>query len=255
MDWKTRILTWALISIPAFTGYPLHYFHLEIVPGINAGWLGYSLLMHAVIFRMTGHGRYLWMLTLTVWITLPVVFGGALISSLVNLSRLNDMSFVAVRGAHYLRLCITMMTVVPLAMSLFAIIPFGQIEQRLLFRKAGLSRRHVRLLMFLRVFTHILYSVIPNILEVLREEGMIRNRIHNPVLQTTGLPFHQRCRIYVHRTGLWIGYMQHVVIACICASLQYIPLWAVELSLLSGYQPVDGHFNNRLRSETDEPSK
>jgi hypothetical protein len=255
MDWKTRLVIWTIISIPALTGFPIDRFSVEIVGGVGAGWLGYSILSHTAISNMVGYRRYVWILTLTVWITLPVVLGGALISSLIHLTQLNDMTFQAVRGAHYLKLCITMMTVVPLAMSLIAIIPFGKIEQELLFRKTGLSRRQVRLLMFLRVFTHILYSVIPNVLDVLREEGMIRNRFHNPDFQTTGLPLHRRCRICLDQAGLWTRYMRHVAIECICSSVQYIPLWAVELSQLAEYQPVDDHTNNRFRSQNDESSE
>jgi hypothetical protein len=115
-----------------------------------------------------------------------------------------------------------MLTVVPLATGLVAIVPFGSIERRIFTSPSGIGPRQVRMLMFLRVFTHILYQVIPTVLEGLREEGIFSRP------KTPG-----RAGGRVRRIRLWIGYLRHVCIECICSSLRYIPLWAAELSELA----------------------
>jgi hypothetical protein len=221
-----RVLVWTVLAIPAMTGFPLDRFSQEIVSGADAAWILYGLVCQGMIRWMIGIERLRWILALAVWVTLPVVFGGAAISALMHPSSLLDIESMARRGSHYLSLCITMLTVVPLAVGMVAIIPFGNIERRIFGDPSGIRLRDVRILMFLRVFTHILYQVIPTVLEGIREEGVFSRGI--PSRQPIGR---------IRRIRRWIGYLRHVCIEAICSSLMYIPLWAVELSELD--EPSD----------------
>jgi hypothetical protein len=75
--------------------------------------------------------------------------------------------------------------------------------------------------MALRVFNHIAFGVLPGMLEVLREE-----RFFDVKAARTG-PLGGR-RFWT-RVG---GRLVHLGVGAICASLQYIPLWAYEIGQL-----------------------
>ena len=115
-----------------------------------------------------------------------------------------------------------MLGVIPLALALVASIPFERLEQGLLRRERGISRSEKYLLMFIRVFHHTVYFVIPNILEVMREEALLR-RVSG---SAPGPPGDRRYRAWGRR--LTAGLIQ-VGVSGICAALRYIPLWAREI--------------------------
>jgi hypothetical protein len=157
-------------------------------------------------------------------ITLPVVYAGAIISWIgYHLGLVGTVPEVA--GAHYVRLCLTMLTVVPLALAMVSVVPFGRIEQSLLVQSHGIGLWQKKALMAMRVFSHIAFFVLPKTLEVLREE--------QPVPR-----FHCRRQAFgIARTALLrslLGYMVHLSVEIISAALQYIPLWAYEISRLPG---------------------
>ena len=85
--------------------------------------------------------------------------------------------------------------------------------------------------MFLRVFNHIVYFVIPNILEALREEGRFRQwadyRSHS--ISAGG---RTRFRSFRYMLNRLLQDMIQLSVEGICAAIQYIPLWAVEISRL-----------------------
>ena len=122
-------------------------------------------------------------------------------------------------GGHYVRLTLNMLSVIPLALSVVATIPFGRFEQHLLSNARGVTAWEKKLLMAVRVFNHIAFFVIPDLLEVLREERPLASlRLnqagarHKMALQT-----------------LTAGLVQ-IGVAGICAALRFIPLWAREIA-------------------------
>jgi hypothetical protein len=91
--------------------------------------------------------------------------------------------------------------------------------------------------MFIRVFNHIVYFVIPNILEVMREEALLRT-----VTENASLPTGSRRLLSLGRR-LTAGLVQ-VGVSGICASLRFIPLWAREIDDLPRRKP------KKIRSRT-----
>jgi hypothetical protein len=79
-------------------------------------------------------------------------------------------------------------------------------------------------LMFARVFNHIVFFVIPSILEVVREERRLQ-----PGSSTPRMAVSARARI-----SCLLNDLTQIGVEGICASIQYIPIWAVEISLLPG---------------------
>jgi hypothetical protein len=221
---KTAIL-W-LLAVPAFTGFPLNRVQGFIVPGAEYGWIGYALIIHAATWAILGKKIYRIAISISGLITIPVVLLGSAIS----------IGWLAIRGwnqalwagysAHYISLAITMLTVIPLALSMVAVIPFHRFEYRLLMKSSGASITEKSALMFLRVFSHIFHFVIPNILEVVREErafSVIAGR--RKISSAETLTVHQRLSVMI-RILVQIG------VEGICAAVRYVPLWADEISRL-----------------------
>ena len=225
MNWKTKLLILLLGAVPAFTGYPVNRYDPLVVAGITRAWATYFLIANAMVLVLCGRRRYARILTATVLVTLPVIASGGSISFVVSLLGPDPWGAQVKYSAHYLGLCITMLTVVPLALGLVATIPLQAFEQQLLQGRRCVSMNRKRLLMALRVFNHIVYYVIPNILEVVREErqfieiGLAADRAKS----RSGV-FKRAARI--------VRRMTYVAGEGICAAVQYIPLWAVEIARL-----------------------
>lgn len=221
-----RLLLLLILAIPAFSGYPLGHWPQEMVSGAARGWVCYWLVTTAVLRLINGRRRNDIILGISVLITLPVVFVGAGVSFLLALGS-GPLSLLAYGySGHYIRLCLTMLTVVPLALSLAAAVPVQALEQRLL-RGDSVSPRGKALLMALRVFNHIVFFVIPTILEVVREES-VGGRWVPPSTGAVGVRgAWLRCRRLIQMM---------VIIATegICSAVQLIPLWSVEIARLPG---------------------
>ena len=234
MNWKLKFLILVIIAVPAFTGYPVASFEAEIFPGITYGWVIYFLVVNLFILVITGKQFFPNVVTIAVLIAMPVVFVGAAISYLIFLFGLGYPSGPAEYSAHYVLLCITMLTVIPLALSLVAIIPFQDFEQGMLNTTTGVSKIEKWVLMFLRVFNHIVFFVIPTILETMREEAQYKKWVDSSLRASSTVSIPGQLQLLGRRlTGL-IKKMIQVGVEGICASIQYIPLWAVEISQLPG---------------------
>ena len=153
----------------------------------------------------------------------PVVFVGGLVSWLLAMVG-GEAPGVAgsVHGAHYVSLALNMLGVIPLALAMVASIPFERLEQRFLRRVDGITVGEKYLLMFIRVFNHTVYFVIPNILEVMREEALLH------AISSEASRSCSPGRMRAWGRGLRAGMVQASV-SGICASLRFIPLWAREI--------------------------
>lgn len=223
MKWQHRVGMLSAAAVPALSGFPLVLGAEEIVPGLTWGWGTYFAAVH-LILMLTVPGRlYGNILAAGTLITLPVVFGGAALSGLIHLAGLGHPGGPPSYSPHYLSLCTTMLTVIPLALALVASMPFQLLEQQVLAKDNGISQREKYLLMALRVFNHIVHDVIPSTLEVVREEWQ-----RKPDGGQHGAQQGRRSASTVHliRMMTWLG------IQGICSAVQYIPLWAVEIARL-----------------------
>ncbi len=215
-NWRYRLTILAVIALPAFSGYPLSCWQLEMLPGVAWTAAGYLLGVHIGLCLLLGPARYPVVCGISALISLPVVFTGAAVAAGLHALRIHI--FAQPHAAHYVNLLITMMTVVPLALGLMAVIPFQQFEHLLLSRQRPVRKIEKAALMFLRVFNHTVYAILPNMLEVMREEWQ-------PIAEQQRMPLRQR----VVRL---LRLMVQLSAECICAAIQYIPLWTVEIAQL-----------------------
>ncbi len=226
-DWRLRIGILLLLAIPAFSGFPLDRVPLEIVAGIPWSWVIYWLLVQAAIWILLGFPLYCRIAALAALITLPVVYAGAAISW-VWLHLVPASDNLAATSIHYVRLCLNMLTVVPLALGMVVLVPLGSFERRLLTQTHGVTPMQKKALMALRVFNHIAFTVIPDILEVLREEQFGAGRFGSASKTKTAAGGIGRTALI--REG--VRDVIHLAVEGICAALQFIPLWAHEIARL-----------------------
>ncbi len=242
MNWRFRLILFCILAIPAFTGYPLGYFQEALLPGLAWGWVVYAAMVHAAALSLLGPSPYRLALLITLLITLPVVVLGAGISLAILFFQgwtAADLNAIVI---HYVALAVTMLTVIPLALSIMAVIPFHRMENKLLNRAGGVTLLHKCALMFTRVCIHVIYFVIPDILEVLREE-----RILNQIMGRQSSRGEAKLSLRMRGTIL-VRNMIQVGVEGICSSVRHIPLWADEIARLPGREShastEQNHSNN-----------
>ena len=233
-----RLICLTVLAVPAFTGLFVFSGGSEIVPGVTWSLVVNALLVLGGVAGLCGWAFLANAMAVTALIVSPIVFIGGLVSWLLEIAGgVAPGAAGSVHGLHYVSLALNMLSVIPLALAIVASIPFDQLEQRLLRRTGGISTGEKYLLMFIRVFNHIVYFVIPNILEVMREEALLR-----AVSENTSLPTGPR-RIRALGRRLTAGMVQ-VGVSGICASVRFIPLWAREIDDLPRRKP------KKIRSRT-----
>lgn len=217
-----RLSVLALLALPVFFGWtPFDAGH-DLVPGLGPEPVLGALLALVGVGGVCGGALLASALAVTALILTPVVFIGATVAWLGGvLGGAPPAAAGSLSGAHYVGLAVNMLGVIPLALALVTAIPFDRFEQHLLTKTSGISLGEKYLLMFMRVFHHTVYFVIPNILEVVREEALLRSMA----------PFgrNQGASSAVRR--LTAGLIQ-VGVGGICAALRFIPLWAREIDAL-----------------------
>jgi len=109
-----------------------------------------------------------------------------------------------------------------------AVIPFQQFEQRLLQDSRGVTNLERRFLMAVRVFNHVLFSVIPSIFEIVREERLLE--------RGSAAPGEGRVWTAARRLS---AVLVQISVAGICGALRFIPLWAQEIAALPARRKAD----------------
>ena len=229
--WRIHLTVFLILAVPAFTGFPLEQVPAQIVPGIRWSWMAYGVLVNLVIDLLLSPRIYARILTIAALVTLPVVYAGAILTwTGLQLGFSAGTEYAA--GRHYTQLCITMLSVVPLALALVVAIPFGAIERRMLLQTGGVTPRQKKRLMALRVFNHIVFSVAPAMVEILREEGFAhRWRMGLTPSRPNGIGGRW------HLVKTMMHDLVHLAVEGICAALQFIPLWAHEIAQLHERTP------------------
>ena len=212
-------------------------FGAQIVPGIDWAAVGYLVSVHLVSCLLTGGRSYNRILAISAMISLPVVFGGGSISYLMYLLNMGGVSDPYFFGAHYLELAITMLSVVPVALSMVAVIPMGALEQRLIRGRQVVTRFQKSALMCLRVFNHVLFNVIPSIVEIMHEEGIFHTPPQGTSDASRPMSLGERWQRFHCRSKLLLQQLIQVGVQGICSAIEYIPLWSVEISQLPEATP------------------
>ena len=228
MKWFHRLVILVIVGLPAFTGIMPFGGLGEALPQVAwSAWL-YALAVNASVALVCGAAFGLNALTVAALILLPVVYVGAAISWLIGGLTGIAPQTAAAQGAHYVRLALNMLAVIPLALGVVAVIPFQKFEQRLLQDPRGVTEFERRLLMGVRVFNHVVFSVIPNTFEIVREERLLE--------RCAGASDDGRFWTAVQRLS---AVLVQISVAGICGALRFIPLWAQEIAALPSRRKTD----------------
>lgn len=221
-----RLITLVLLAVPVFSGWLPFSGGGDVLPGVPREPLLSALLAMAGVAVVCGRAFLGSALAVTALILVPVVFVGGTVSWLLGILGGADPSAVgSLHGPHYVGLALNMIGVIPLALALVAAVPFHRLEQRLLRSDTGISAGEKYLLMFIRVFHHTVYFVIPNILEVVREEALLS------AFSPAGRRHGERVSMRDWSRRLAAGLVQ-LGVSGICAAVRFIPLWAREIDHL-----------------------
>ncbi len=219
MNWPMRISLLVLAGLPAFTGVTPLGFLGAALPGVPWSAFVYAAVVNLMVWLVCGAAFAAGALAVGVLVLLPVVIAGATITWGLGWIASSPPDALGGYGAHYVRLALNMLAVVPLALAIVASIPFSRIERHLLKDMRGVAVWEKKLLMAVRVFNHIAFFVIPGLLEVAREErpfGPLRPEAENDVAPA------------VRRFP--IADLVQFAVAGICGALRFIPLWAREIA-------------------------
>ncbi len=226
MNWQMRIAILGLVGWPAFTGVsPLGPLG-EVLPGVPWSAFLYAAVVNLTVLLVCGAAFAAGALAVSALVLLPVVLAGATITWGLGWIASSPPEAIGSHGAHYVRLALNMLSVIPLALGIVASIPFSRLEQHLLTDARGVAAWEKKLLMAVRVFNHITFFVIPGLLEVAREEWPLGA---SPQETAPGGV----------RAGQWalITSLVQFAVAGICGALRFIPLWAREIADLPDRSP------------------
>jgi hypothetical protein len=211
--WRLRLAVLLLAALPAFTGWRPSGWSQVLIPGATLGAVLVALGANAVIGLACGPGVLGGALTVAAMMVLAVVFSGATVSCGLYWLGWAYPGGPSEFSPHYLALALNMLTVIPLAVAMVVTLPLERAETALLRSGRAVSPVRKGALMALRVFNHVAFFVIPEILEIVREERMLTPQ----------------------GPGAWRRVSADLVqlgVAGICGSLQYLPLWAKEIARL-----------------------
>jgi hypothetical protein len=208
----------------------LAFLDREIIPGINVSQIACLLIVILFIFLISGKKILYISLTSASVLSLSVFFGGSIVSFIKNRFGL-DIAIVSRYSPHYISLLITMLTVVTLATAIVSTIPIIHYEASLLRKMKGVSIRKKALLMGTRVFTHVIFTVIPVVILSRREEKYYKKASISQGQIAEEIVLEKGNMIKRRYFGWLLDYI-HICLACICLSLEYIPIWAIEIDHL-----------------------
>lgn len=218
------ILYCLLVTLPPLvvSGLPPQVaaaFEQQIVPGISRYQVIYMSTVYLLIANFLSGQFLAKTLTWVVALAFPMFF---VTPSIIYLSRITGLSSATNNyGPHYLDLIISMFIFIPLSIGLIALLrgPAKEYERHMILQYQGISLGRKRLLIGCRILVHLLFSVVPALVEVIREEKVL-GRIRRS----------SKIRIDELRASAWL--LLRIVCHAVCETLQYIPLWVSEIAAL-----------------------
>jgi hypothetical protein len=231
--WKVRAFLIFITIVPSFIGYPVNLVsstyifswatsNLDIVP--KDGLILYLIFSLITIRAICGSEIFITSITTASITSISLVFIGSLVAY-VKISLMGSgISSLGGDSLYYMHRLITMMTVVPLSLSFFLIIPFDSIEHNIITSDSGVSMYKKCLLLISRVVNNIRFGVMPYIFMINSEE---QYKSHGPTVRQK----HRLNLDYIKdKAYQTIKRYLYLAASAIAFSLEYIPIWAYEIS-------------------------
>jgi len=226
--WKLKFIILLLICLPGFTDYFVRKFSGPIMPGLTHWDIIYFFLVFVTVLIVSGRTILIFSISAVALISVSVVFTGGLIAFLRILKGFS-VEKIYEYSPHYVSLLVRLFSVVPIAIAVVATIPVREYECVLLKRMTGVSTFERIILMVSRVLSHVIYTVLPTIVQIMKEERYarkaypVKEMLEDSVMKSTK---------FRRRVSRVIAEILTIGVSFICCSLEYIPLWAQEISRL-----------------------
>jgi uncharacterized membrane protein YhaH (DUF805 family) len=188
----------------------------NILPGIPLYEISYLIFIYFVIATAMGARFLMISIALSVVASAPMILAGSALSCVLSLFTGPDAKICS-DGPHYVGLLLNILSTVAIAVTLvcLSLRPLRDYERRLTLTSSGVSVVQRKMLLACRVIVHIFFFVVPVILEVIREERILRRFSFSMSDIKAG------CLLLVR-----------IVYQGTCETLQFIPLWAGEIESL-----------------------
>lgn len=240
MTWKIKSFFLLVLLIPSFIKYPFNILDGHIVFGwteqlsLNGptdGQLLYFVTAIIAIWLICGGRIMLLGLTTGALISVSIVFAGGFIAFIKTKIGVVGAPSEFQYSPYYIARLVNIETVVPVSLALFFTIPFLKFERSILSSSEGVSIRQKSILIVVRVINNVRYCVLPDIWSVLKEENTNKasNNEVNIYFEEAVDGQDKSIRKKIKKT---ISKNLYIAASAIASAIEYVPLWAVEISKL-----------------------
>jgi len=235
MSWKIKVFLLSIFLIPSFIGYPFSLFDSHTifswskqwaVTGPTDGQVLYFLVVIVAISALCGIRKMLIGLTAGALVSISIVFAGGFVAFLKTKVGIPNSPDEYQYSPYYIARYLNIITVVPLSLVLFITFPFLQFERSIITSSEGVTLKQKIFLMVVRVINNVRYDVLPEIWYVIIEE---KEDNFSSYLDDATLGKFAKLKKRMKKLFLKNMYIAAIGIA---VSLEYVPLWAVEIAQL-----------------------
>jgi len=165
-------------------------------------------------------------LTAGALVSISIVFAGGFVAFLKTKVGIPNSPDEYQYSPYYIARYLNIITVVPLSLVLFITFPFLQFERSIITSSEGVTLKQKIFLMVVRVINNVRYDVLPEIWYVIIEE---KEDNFSSYLDDATLGKFAKLKKRMKKLFLKNMYIAAIGIA---VSLEYVPLWAVEIAQL-----------------------
>ena len=241
-NWKIKVLVLLLALLPSFTTFFINYFNISLFEkaDISIWYIIYIFISFFIIWLLSGSKVLQIGLVTAATLSISVVFAGGLISY-VRSGFSSDA--ILLYSDHYLIVLLNTLAIVPITIAFVSSIPIREYENNLLQEFNGISGFEKRLLIATRIFNHIVYTVLPKIIFIKREENNAHEMSFEDFVEDTILRKLGNSLFLLNKKML--EYI-NLLLTLLVESIEFIPLWAVEINEL----PTKKSFKNERKKES-----
>lgn len=232
--WRIKLVILLLVILPSFTTYFIKLFNSPMFSSteIPIWYLIYIAITFIIVYLISGRKTLLIGIVTASLLAISVVFAGGLISYI----RAGFSSeAIPLYSQHYVIILLNTMAVVPISIALISAIPIQEYETNLLNSYKGVTSFEKKILIGTRIFNHIIYTVLPNIVLIWREEKNINKLTIEYVIEDTFLRKLKKVLDIIKKKILEYSYL---LLTLLINSIEFIPLWAIEINNLPSRKEV-----------------
>lgn len=136
---------------------------------------------------------------------------------------------ILIYSDHYIKLLFNTLAILPITIAFVSAIPIREFENNLLQECKGVSSFEKKMLISSRIFNHIIYIVIPKLLQIKKEENNLNEITFEDFIEDSFLSNLSNISLLIKKK---IQEFINLLIILVVESLEFIPLWSIEINEL-----------------------